>query len=329
MTERAKVLVIGLGGTIAMAPGAAPGVVPKLSAEALVAAVPGLSAVAEVEAMSWRLLPSAHLTLDDIEALAGLIAERGPGLTGVVVTQGTDTIEETAFVLDRLLAPGLPVVVTGAMRNPSMAGAEGPANLLAAVTVAASPAARGMGVLVVMNDEIHAARFVQKRHTTSTAAFVSPSLGPVGWLNEGRAVLPLRPDRSALPLPAAAVDPAPKVALLTIGMGDRGELIRAALDAGFDGLVLAGVGGGHAAPDAVAALADAVARVPVILTSRSGGGAVLTSTYGYPGSEIDLIGRGLVPAGLLDPVKARLLLLLLLRRGADRGQIAAAFAAEA
>ncbi|MEI4472188.1 asparaginase [Frigidibacter sp. MR17.24] len=321
-----RVLVIGMGGTIAMTPGAAPGVVPKLSAEALVAAVPGLAAVAEVEAMSFRLLPSAHLTLDDIEALAALITERAPGLDGVVVTQGTDTIEETAFVLDRLLDLSLPVVVTGAMRNPSLPGAEGPANLLAAVTAAAAPEARGAGVLVVMNDEIHAAAFVQKRHTTSTAAFVSPGLGPLGWLSEGRVVLPLRAAARPAPLPPAREgDRAPKVALVTVGMNDGGELIAAALAAGFDGLVVAGVGGGHCAPGAIEQLALAAERMPVILASRTGGGRVLSATYGYPGSEIDLIGRGLIPAGLLDPVKARLLLLMLLRRGADHAAIAAAF----
>lgn len=158
-----RVLLLSMGGTIAMQAGAGPGVVPRLSGEALVAAVPAIGQFARVEARSFRQLPGAHLGFDDLEALALTIEEAArEGFRGVVITQGTDTIEETAFVLDRLLALEMPVIVTGAMRNPTVVGAEGAANLLASIQVAVNSEARHLGCLVVLNDEVHSARFVDR-----------------------------------------------------------------------------------------------------------------------------------------------------------------------
>ena len=135
--DHPAVLLLALGGTIAMQAGQTQGVVPTLTAEALIAAVPQLADVASVDACSFRQLPGAHLTFDDIEALAQRIElAAAQGVRGVVVTQGTDTIEEAAFALDCLLRLDMPVVVTGAMRNPTVPGADGPANVLAAVQVA-------------------------------------------------------------------------------------------------------------------------------------------------------------------------------------------------
>lgn len=312
--SRPRISVLALGGTIAMSPGDGAGVVPTLDADMLVAAVPRLADLAEVSARSFRQLPSVHLQFDDLEELAdtirGLAAE---GCRGVVVTQGTDTIEESAFVLDRLLDLDMPVVVTGAMRNPSLPGADGPANLLAATQVAASAEARGQGCLVVMNDEIHAARFVRKLHTSSPGAFGSPLAGPVGWIIEERVRLATRlPHVPALAGPAVRQA---RVALLTVALGDDGSIVRA-LDAdGVDGLVVAAAGGGHVPPAMIEALQAAARKRPVVLTSRTGAGETLAGTYGYDGAEIDLQQRGLVRAGWLDGLKARALLALLLRRG--------------
>lgn len=321
-----RTLIVGLGGTIAMAPGAEPGVVPKLTAEMLVAAVPQLRDHPGLEAMSFRLIPGAHLSFDDIDALADLIRTRAAeGVTGVVITQGTDTIEETAFALDCLLDLDIPVVVTGAMRNPSLPGADGPANLLAAVTVAATQAARGLGVLVVMNDTIHSAPFVVKRHTTACDAFVSASTGPLGYLSEGEVQIGLRPARRASlrgPVSRQAT-----VALFTLSLDDRGDLITAALGAGFDGFVVAGVGGGHASAEVARVLSRAATSIPVILSSRAGAGHVLRRTYGFPGSEIDLIEKGLIPSGALSPIQARVALALMLRRGKTPEDIVSFFSA--
>jgi L-asparaginase len=323
--NRPTVTVLGLGGTIAMTPGAEGGVVPALGAETLVAAVPALAELARVEARSFRQMPGAHLTFDDLEELAAAIREiAARGARGVVVTQGTDTIEESAFALDRLLDVDMPVIVSGAMRNPSLPGADGPANLLASVQVAISEEARGMGCLVVMNDEVHAARFVRKLHTSSPAAFASPTAGPIGWVCEGRIRFNARlPKVPALPPDATRKA---RVALVTAALGDDGSLVRALLADGVDGIVVAATGGGHVAPEVAAALGEAATRIPVVLASRTGAGETLEKTYGFPGSEIDLLRKGLLRAGWLDGLKARILLTLLLRRGVSgRDAVARAF----
>ena len=327
MSSKPSVAVLALGGTIAMTGDAHSGVVPNLTGEMLVAAVPALAGIARVESRSFRQLPGAHLRFDDLEALAAAIeALATAGHRGIVVTQGTDTIEETAFALDRLLAIETPVVVTGAMRNPTVPGADGPANLLAAVQVATSDEARGQGCLVVMNDEIHAARFVRKTHTSSPAAFTSPQAGAIGWVVEGRVRIATRVS-SAPAVQRAAVARDARVALLTVGLGDDGALVDAACQAGFSGMVVEATGGGHVAPDLAAALERAGDRMPVLLASRTGTGETLARTYGFTGGEIDLQRRGLVRAGWLDGLKARVLLTLLLRHGCARDRIESAFGA--
>lgn len=321
------ITVFSLGGTIAMTGEGPEGVVPTLTGEALVAAVPEIQKVARVNAVPFRQLPGAHIGFADLEALACAIAEAfDNGADGVVVTQGTDTIEETAFILDRLLDPSLPTVVTGAMRNPTLPGADGPANLLSAIRIAASGATAGAGVTVVLNDEVHAARFVRKSSTTNPATFVSPGLGPVGFVVEDRVRILLRP-KLIPPLKLGDADRKATVALITLGLGDDGALIQAARNSGADGLVVEAMGGGHAPAAAAEALGRVAKDCPVILASRTGGGEVLASTYGFPGSEIDLQGRGLLRSGHLDGLKARILLTLLLRRGTGRIKIAEAFAA--
>jgi L-asparaginase len=327
MSER-RVLILSLGGTIAMtkkqAAEGGDGVRPTLGADELIAAVPEVAREATIEAEAVEGLPGAHLTVDHVIALAERIERAAAdGVGGVVVTQGTDTIEETAFLLDLLLTLEQPVVITGAMRNPTLPGADGPANLLAATQVAASDAARDLGALVVFNDEIHAARYVQKTHTSSQSTFKSVP-GPLGWVTEGRPRILVRPT-GRIELPARPSGPAVPVALLTISIEDDGRLLRALPDLGFRGIVVAALGGAHVpkpVADAVAALAN---EIPTVLTSRTGRGDILTRTYDFPGSERDLIARGAIPAGWLDGPKARALLIVLLRAGLDLNAIRAQF----
>lgn len=325
----ASIEVISLGGTIAMPQSGEPtrpGVAPTLTGNDLLGAIPSLSASGiEVNVTQFRQLAGSSLNLSDMAELSMLVEKTiADGASGVVIAQGTDTIEETAFFLDLLHSSTAPVVVTGAMRNPTIVGADGPANLLAAIQVAASSLATGLGCLVVMNDEVHAARYVQKTHANSTAAFNSPDSGPVGRIVENRLILNASPlGRISLGL-EPPIDSVIRVRLYLASLGDdAAELDH--VTPSTSGLVLAGFGGGHVHPSAVARIERAAKRMPVILTSRTGSGMALTSTYGFPGSESDLLSRGLISGGSLNPLKARILLYLMLSAGATRSAISTAF----
>jgi L-asparaginase len=295
---------------------------PTLSAENLLAAVPQLNGTdVDMQTLSFASKPGASLTLDDIDRLANRLrtmASEGT-VDGIVVTQGTDTLEETAYLLSLLYAEPVPLVVTGAMRAPHLAGADGPANLLAAVTVAASPHARGLGVLVVFDP----AR-VRKTHSTSTSAFTAPDTGALGIVAEGSLRLLAVPAHTPRPL-AGELNRQARVALYPATLGDDGALLEVLLNQ-VDGMVIAGFGVGHVPETWVPALTKAAQRIPVVLASRTGAGTTLTRAYGFEGSEKDLLSRGLIGAGHLDPYKARHLLTVLLRTGADRDTIRATFA---
>ena len=320
-----SVALILLGGTITMTQDASGGIAPTLTAEALLQAVPGLSDVAQVTPQSPFRIPGASLTLPHLaQVVRDAQAAVAVGAVGVIVVQGTDTIEETAFALDCLWTGPAPLIVTGAMRGPQAAGADGPANLLAAAIAASSIDLRDTGVSVVLNDQIHTAAQVAKSHTGLCSAFVSRGGGPMAEVFEGRvhrlSHAP-RPAR-ALPLPG---DTVPAVALFKPGLGEDARLLPTLHDLGYQGLVIEAMGAGHVSEILSDPACDVARQMPVILCSRTGDGPVFQRTYGFKGSEIDLIAKGLIPAGRLPAIKARLLLQLLLAAGTDQAGIAAAF----
>ena len=320
-----RVALFALGGTISMTGAGAGGVVARLRGEELLADLGALPV--HVDAHDAVPVPSAALTFADIfDVVASASRAVEDGALGVVISQGTDSLEETAFLVDSIWPHAAPIVLTGAMRNPTLLGADGPANLAAAIRVAAAPTARGRGALVVFLDEIHAARHVRKAHSTSPATFVSPDAGPLGHVVEGAprflAELPARKPVEGWTADRVAQT---KIALYTVTLDDDGALLEGP-DHSHQGLVLAGFGVGHVPPHLLPALDGILDAMPVVLTSRTGAGPVLADTYGAPGSERDLLSRGMVNGGFVHPFKARVLLRLLVASGASRDEIAAAFA---
>ena len=308
--NRRKVKVLAAGGTISMT--GAEGATPGLDGGALVEAVPELAQHHGLEAETIVNLPSAHLSLGDqldICRAARDVARRG---SGVVVTHGTDTLEETAMLCDVLHDAEAPIVFTGAIRVSSASGADGPANLSDGVSVAASDAAAGMGVLVCFGGEIHHARTVRKTDTTSLVAFSSPQTGPLGRVTEARAAIWSRVPRNP---PLDPPDLEPRVLIVPTTAGDDGTLAHAALDTDPDGAVIGTLGAGHLAPPLLDLWREVAERIPVVAYCRAERGVILNGTYGYPASERDLRGSGIIPAGFLSPQAARMKLLACLASG--------------
>ncbi|MDQ3575518.1 MAG: asparaginase [Actinomycetota bacterium] len=321
------VVLFALGGTISMA-GHDAGEVRRLSGRDVVASAGGRDGGVEVEVRDFAAIPSAGLTFADIlDVVEDADQAVASGAAGIVLTQGTDTLEETAFLVDTVWTHDVPFVVTGAMRNPTLPGADGPANVLAAVQVASNEAARAQGALVVFNDEIHAARQVRKAHAVSTATFVSPDLGAIGRVVEGFPRFLARLPRRGTTTGFSRADlAATRVALYTATLDDDGGQLDLIADT-HQGLVVAGFGAGHVQAALAPAIGKLAAAMPVVLTSRTGAGPVLESTYGAVGSERDLLERGLIGGGFVHPYKARVLLRLLVASGTSREDIAATFAA--
>lgn len=310
-----EIAVATLGGTLSLQrgrPGA--GELPPSGGEILLAHLPELAQLAQIQVDSLSLLPSASLDIDQLLRVLGWANHQiEQGAQGIVITQGTDTLEETATLLDYLWPHPEPLVLTGAMRPAGQAGADGPANLLDACRVAADSHSRGRGALVVMNARLHAAGQVRKTDALALDAFCSPSSGPAGLIIEERVhYLHGAPARRVLPRPQRTTH---KVALLEASLSADTALLEQVLALDYAGLVVAGFGAGHVSASWSDALASIATHIPVIVASRTGAGATARSTYGFAGGEMDLARKGVHLAGLLCPRKARLLLWLLIGCG--------------
>jgi L-asparaginase len=310
-----EVTVLAAGGTISSFEGASggPGASPGLDARALVDTLPvGIA----VEARSVLTVPGPQLTNDDALALAAAAVDETERGRGVVLTTGTDTLEEVAVLCDAFVGADAPIVVTGAIRTADAPGADGPANLLDAIAAAASPLTSGAGALVCFAGELHAARAARKVDSTGPAAFGSPRGGPLGRVAEGLVDLPARPLRGPrLPVPGS-LDL--RVPIVGTWLGDDGDLLRAALAGTPDGLVLVALGAGHLPPRVLAALRDAPADLPIALVLRPERGHLLRGTYGFEGSERDVLAAGVLEAPALSAPAARMLLLAGLAAGTTR-----------
>jgi L-asparaginase len=309
------ILTIGTGGTISAVADARQRSGAGLSAAQIAASALGAEAgQVHLRSAEFTRIPGRAMRPTDMLALATLIQDSADECDGVIVTHGTDTLEETAFALATMLDIGKPIILTGAMRLPEDPGSDGPGNVRTALAAAADPATAQLGPLVAFHDELHYARWVAKTHTSKLAAFESPDGPRAGLVTEGRVWLsgvPRPGDHLGLPKSLADL----RVELIWVAAGADGYLIEQAAQAS-DGLVVAGSGGGHTPPD----LADAIGRVvkagtPVVIASRCGAGPTLDGTYGGPGGEVHLRSIGALPAGRLHPLKARLRLLVALAMG--------------
>ncbi|MEB0048421.1 MULTISPECIES: asparaginase [unclassified Pseudomonas] len=305
-----KLAVAALGGTVSMQAGnAGEGVMPTVSGESMLSTVPELATLAEVTVETLGLFPSASL---DFVFLLNVLSwanyQIAEGANGVVITQGTDTLEETAAFFDYLWNHDEPLILTGAMRSASQAGPDGPANLLDACRVALAGTSRKRGVQVVMNGQIHQANVIRKTDSLALQGFTSPVVGAVGMILEETVYYLREPIRRlVLPLPQQTTQ---AIALLETSLCADTYLLENILKLGYDGLVIAGFGAGHV-PANWADIIETIAKnIPVIIATRTGSGSTAQSSYGFLGGEIDLIRRGALMAGFLCPRKARILLWL-------------------
>jgi L-asparaginase len=318
--------ILFTGGTISMRHDPAlGGAVPALSAREILAATRGVEAVAEVSVEDWGAFPGPHMTVERMWELRSRIAAllTRPEVDGVVVTHGTDTLEESAYLTARSVSGEKPVVFTGAMRNASELGWDGPANLMDAVRVAASEDSRGYGVMVVIGGRIFSALDVTKAHTHLLDAFESPGLGPVGVLDDGAVIF-----RRALPQTPPTLEPAAPatpVDIVASCAGCDARLLDASRASAL-GVVVAAMGRGNVPP----LMADGVGRwvadgKPVVIASRALRGRV-GHTYGYPGGGRRLYELGAIFCGSRRPQQARIDLMLALGCGMGAAELRELFA---
>ncbi|PKP62567.1 MAG: asparaginase [Alphaproteobacteria bacterium HGW-Alphaproteobacteria-9] len=321
-----RILVLGTGGTIAGAAESATSAAYQpggLSLDAMLGNLAGLGLDAELIPQDIAQIGSQDIGWPQWQALhaacAGALAD--PAITGVIITHGTDTAEETAFLLDLTLPAGKPVVLVGAMRPADAVGADGMRNFANAVRVVSDPAAAGRGVLLVMGDSVLAARDARKAATSSIDAFKSFPRGSIARVTPARLDWFGPPHRLGESARFAWPATLPRVAILTAGAGMDEQPVKALLGIGCKGIVLAGMGQGNAPACVIAALAEAAAAgVPVVRSSRVDEGIVDRNV------EVDDDALGLVAARALGPAKARVLLMVLIAGGiSDAAAVQAAF----
>ena len=321
------IVILFTGGTIAMRNDpTARGNTPALRGAEIVRATRGIDDTADVETEDWGHFPGPHMSIPRMWALRTRIAEHleRSDVEGVVVTHGTDTLEESAYLAARSLASVKPVVFTGAMRTQSDLGWDGPANLFEAVHVAADPVSIGQGVMVVLSGQIFTALDVTKSNTQLLDAFESPGLGPIGYLDEGEVIF-RRELPPAIP-PIIPDSPATPVDVFFAAAGCDSRLLDAVRDESR-GAVIAAMGRGNVPPEMVPGIGRYISDgKPVVITSRTGGGRV-GHTYAYPGGGRTLEDMGAILAGSRRPQQARIDLMLALGAGASDADLRALFAA--
>ena len=305
-----KVAVVFNGGTISMkVDERIKAAVPSLSGEDIMAMVTGIEEYAEIESYNFSSLPSPYMTPKLMLKLSNMVQELldREDITGVVITHGTDTLEETAYFLNLTLKTGKPVVVTGAMRSSSELGYDGPFNLASSICTAISEDAVNRGVLVCFNGELHNACEVTKRNSMALNAFSTPNFGPIGIVDNNRVIF-YRKNPEPIHMKIKNVDK--DVALIKCSAGCGSEFIDFAIDRGYSGIVVEALGRGNVPPTMVDGIKRAInSNIPVIIVSRCFEGRVFES-YGYEGGGKELKELGCIFGDVLAGQKAKIKLLV-------------------
>jgi L-asparaginase len=317
-----KIIIFNTGGTIAMEVDELTDSVRPGDKQPLHTIEPMLSRYAAFEMIDLFNMPSPHITPANMVTLAKKINEYAvqPSIAGFVVTHGTDTLEETAYFLDLTIDTNKPVVVTGAMRSSNELGADGPVNLIQSVRVASSADSQGRGTLVVFNDEIHAAMYVTKTHTSNVATFQSPQFGPVGTLSKKKITYnqPPAARKHQFQIQSAARN----VPLIKMVTGMDPTWISWLLEQKIDGLVLEAFGAGNVPPSILPILKELTMQgIPVVMVSRCYNGYV-QDLYGYEGGGKQLKELGIIFCNGLNGQKARIKLIVALEAGISPGELA-------
>lgn len=312
MNNKKKLLVIFTGGTISMKiDPEISAAIPALNSDELLSMVINVDNFAEIEDYDYGNLPSPHVTPDHMFEIGNIIRENivREDIDGVIVTHGTDTMEETSYMLDLMIDSKKPIVVVGAMRNSSELGYDGSSNISAAICTAASDNSKNKGVLVVMNNEVNSASEVTKTNTLSLDTFKSPEFGPLGVVDSGQ-VLYHRDIAKRQFINADKLET--KVGLIKTGAGAESDIIDFYIDSGYKGIVIEALGRGNLPPNMVPGVKRAISEnIPIVLVSRCYTGRVLGS-YGYEGGGHHLKSEGVMFAGNLPGQKARIKLMLAL-----------------
>ncbi|HEA6426022.1 TPA: asparaginase [Staphylococcus aureus] len=279
---------------------------------------------AQIDELNPFNVPSPHMTIQHVKQLKDIILEAVTNkyYDGFVITHGTDTLEETAFLLDLILGIEQPVVITGAMRSSNEIGSDGLYNYISAIRVASDEKARHKGVMVVFNDEIHTARNVTKTHTSNTNTFQSPNHGPLGVLTKDRVQFHHMPYRQQA---LENVNEKLNVPLVKAYMGLPGDIFSFYSREGIDGMVIEALGQGNIPPSALEGIQQLVSlNIPIVLVSRSFNG-IVSPTYAYDGGGYQLAQQGFIFSNGLNGPKARLKLLVALSNNLDKAEIKSYF----